>query len=407
MLKSHWAMLGRMRDAGITLAEVVGQYHARGDVPLRLCDVTAERAPWVGTVTAPEFPSPLEVQRRVSQVIERSTYSWLPSRMLPMLPNAGTNKIVSCLSPREVYIQPSPWNDVLEANLGVCLSLQLKCAHLILAKAPLPEEAIFNQKKTAAEERWTARKERHKKCQITKRDRNDNRTKRRKAGEAGVSSDEDPAPGPSWSGDIASAVIYWSNMSGSSSSSPPRGVEVSSSHQPQAARRDKTVGSSSRLVATPVREDQRMTRSHATTGGTGAPEARRPAPRQADPPRRSDERPPSARQIYDGSECPDSDSLQRRRSRGRSSDSVSTPSAPPVAEPSAAPRRLQSLLIQGNGAPEVHVSLVAGRGQGPPPAVVEVGGSAPECAREKDAAIEAAGKSGAALESAGPRCAAP
>jgi hypothetical protein len=28
MLKSHWAMLGRVRNTGITLAEVVGQYHA-------------------------------------------------------------------------------------------------------------------------------------------------------------------------------------------------------------------------------------------------------------------------------------------------------------------------------------------------------------------------------------------
>jgi hypothetical protein len=144
-------MLGRLRSAGITSAEVVGLYHTRGVVllrrqPLRLCDMTAERAPWVGTVTAPELPSPLEVQRRVAQAIGRSTYSWPPSRMLPMLPNAGTEKIVSCSSSQEVYIQPSSWNDVLEANLGVFLSLQLKCAHLVPAKAPLLEEAIFNQK---------------------------------------------------------------------------------------------------------------------------------------------------------------------------------------------------------------------------------------------------------------------
>jgi hypothetical protein len=78
-----------------------------------------------------------------------------------------------------------------------------------------------------------------------------------------------------------------------------------------------------------------------------------------------------------------------------------------VAESSAAPWRLQSLLIRGGGAQEVHVSLVAGGGQGPPPAVVEVGGSAPEHAREKAAAMEAAGQSGAAPESAGPRRAAP
>jgi hypothetical protein len=120
-----------------------------------------------------------------------------------MLPNAGTEKIVSCSSSQEVYIQPSLWNDVLKANLGVFLSLQLKCAHLVPAKAPLPEEAIFNQKKAAVEERRDARKAQHKKRQIAKHDRNDNRTKRRKAGELGVSSDEDPSSEPSWSGDVA------------------------------------------------------------------------------------------------------------------------------------------------------------------------------------------------------------
>jgi hypothetical protein len=57
--------------------------------------MTADQAPWAGTVTAPFLPSPLEVQRRVAQAIERSTYSWTPSRLLPMLPNEGTEKFVS------------------------------------------------------------------------------------------------------------------------------------------------------------------------------------------------------------------------------------------------------------------------------------------------------------------------
>jgi hypothetical protein len=53
MLKSHWVVLGRLRNARITLEEVVGQYHARGVVSLRrrllrLCDMTADRAPWSG-----------------------------------------------------------------------------------------------------------------------------------------------------------------------------------------------------------------------------------------------------------------------------------------------------------------------------------------------------------------------
>jgi hypothetical protein len=96
----------------------------------------------------------------------------------------------------------------------------LKCAHLVPAKAPLPEEAVFNQNQAAAEKRRAARKAQHKKCQIAKRDRNDDRNKRWKAGEQGVSSDEDLSPETSWSGDVASASTDQSNMSGSSSSSP-------------------------------------------------------------------------------------------------------------------------------------------------------------------------------------------
>jgi hypothetical protein len=57
---------------------------------------------------------------------------------------------------------------------------------------------------------------------------------------------------------------------------------------------------------------------------------------------------------------------------------VSTPSVAPVAEPNAAPRRLQSLLIRGGGALDVHVPLITGGGHGLTPAVAEVGGTAPE-----------------------------
>jgi hypothetical protein len=60
------------------------------------------QGPWAGMVTAPEPPTPLEVQRRVAQAIERATYSWPSSRMLPMLPNAGMKKFVSCPSSRQV-----------------------------------------------------------------------------------------------------------------------------------------------------------------------------------------------------------------------------------------------------------------------------------------------------------------
>jgi hypothetical protein len=228
------------------------------------------------------------------------------------------------------------------------------------------------------EKRCVVHKARHKKRQITKRGRNDNRNKRRKVGELGVSSDEDPSLEPSWSGDVTSEAVDWSNMSGSSSSSSPRGTEVSSSWRSQATRRDKTIGSSSRQVAHPAQEDQRMVCTRAVPSGTGASTPQRSAPRQVKPLKRSEERPTSARQPYDGSDHLDSDSLQWRQSQGRSSDSASTLSAPPVAEPSATPWRLQSLLIRGGGAPDVHVSLVTGGGHSPTPAVAEAGGLAPE-----------------------------
>jgi hypothetical protein len=40
--------------------------------------------------------------------------------------------------------------------------LQLKCAYLVPAKAPLPEEVIFNRNKAAMERQRAARKARHK-----------------------------------------------------------------------------------------------------------------------------------------------------------------------------------------------------------------------------------------------------
>jgi hypothetical protein len=89
-----------LQGAGVTLAEVLGRYLARGVVPvrrrpLRLCEMTADRATCTGIVTAPSLPSPLEVQRSVAQAIEMSTYSWPPARLLPMLPHEGIEKFVS------------------------------------------------------------------------------------------------------------------------------------------------------------------------------------------------------------------------------------------------------------------------------------------------------------------------
>jgi hypothetical protein len=161
------------------------------------------------------------------------------------------------------------------------------------------------------------------------------------------------------------------------------------------------------MAARPAQEDQRTVRPRVVPSGTGVYEPQGSMPRQVDPPRRSEERPASARQLYDGSDRPDSDSLQRCRLRARSSDSASTPSTPPVAEPSAAPRHLQSLLIRGGGAPDVHVSLIAGGGHDPSPVVAEAGESAPEQAGERATIVTAADRSRAAPELAGSKCTAP
>jgi hypothetical protein len=136
------------------------------------------------------------------------------------------------------------------------------------------------------------------------------------------------------------------------------------------------------------------------------PPRRRAAPHQADPSRLSEERPTPVRQLFDSSDRPNSDSLQRRRSRAKSTDSASTPSAPQAVDSGAAPRHLQSLLIRGGGAPDVHVSLVAGRGQGPTPAIVEAGGSALERSGERIAAVKVADRSRTAPELAGSKRAA-
>jgi hypothetical protein len=141
------------------------------------------------------------------------------------------------------------------AESSIPLFLQLRCAHLVPAKAPLQEEAIFNRNKAAAERRRAARKAQQKEHEIAKRDWNDNRIKKRKAGERDVSSNEDPSPEPSWSGDMASVVVDQRHMLGSSTLSPPHATEVTSSRRLQIAAREKNTGSSSRSAVCPARED--------------------------------------------------------------------------------------------------------------------------------------------------------
>jgi hypothetical protein len=65
---------------------------------LRLYEMTADQAPWTGTVTTPSLLSPLEVQRHMVQAIGTSTFSWPPARLLPMLPHEGTENFVSLSS---------------------------------------------------------------------------------------------------------------------------------------------------------------------------------------------------------------------------------------------------------------------------------------------------------------------
>jgi hypothetical protein len=109
-----------------------------------------------------------------------------------------------------------------------------------------------------------------------------------------------------------------------------------------------------------------MVRPRVAPSGTSASKSWRAPPRQADPLRRSEERTASVRQLFDGSDRLDSNSLQRHRSRARSTDSASTPSAPQEVDSGAAPWCLRSLLIRGGGELDVHVSLVIGGAKGQP-----------------------------------------
>jgi hypothetical protein len=80
-----------------------------------------------------------------------------------------------------------------------------------------------------------------------------------------------------------------------------------------------------------------MVRPRVAPGGPGAPEARRDPPSRADPPRWSEDRQAPSRHLFDGSDRPDVDSLQRRRSRARSTGSASTLSTSQEADSNATP----------------------------------------------------------------------
>jgi hypothetical protein len=99
-------------------------------------------------------------------------------------------------------------------------------------------------------------------------------------------------------------------------------------------------GGRARQAAHPAREDQRTVRPRVVPSRTEASELQRAAPRQADPLRGSEELTVPICQLYDCSDRSDSDSLQRRRSRGKLTDSASTPSSPQAKDSGATLRRL-------------------------------------------------------------------
>jgi hypothetical protein len=74
----------------------------------------------------------------------------------PDAPQCGNGEIckLSIFSASSIHLLP--WEDLLRFDLDAFLLLQLKCAHLVSAKAPLPEEVIFNQNQAAAEKRRAA-----------------------------------------------------------------------------------------------------------------------------------------------------------------------------------------------------------------------------------------------------------
>jgi hypothetical protein len=149
-----------------------------------------------------------------------------------------------------------------------------------------------------------------------------------------------------------------------------------------------------------------VTRFHPAPGGPGASEVRRDPPRRDDLPRRPEEHEPSPCYIFDDFDRLDTDSVQRCLSQVRSTSSASTPSVPQGADSGTTPRRLQSLIIQGGGAPDVHVPLPAGGGQGPASDVAEVGRTAPESV-ERSVVLELAEHREPASESVGAKRAAP
>ena len=92
--------LHEVKSRGVDLAEVIGAYLLRGVVPLRrrplkLYQMTQERAPFVGTVTADPLPTTDEVRRRVRIIVGNPSLDFPREGVLPMLPAPETVVLVS------------------------------------------------------------------------------------------------------------------------------------------------------------------------------------------------------------------------------------------------------------------------------------------------------------------------
>jgi hypothetical protein len=62
----------------------------------------------------------------------------------PDAPQRGGREICKLSVFSASFIRPLSWDDLLGFDLDAFLLRQLKCAHLVSAKTPFPEEAIFN-----------------------------------------------------------------------------------------------------------------------------------------------------------------------------------------------------------------------------------------------------------------------
>jgi hypothetical protein len=174
-------------------------------------------------------------------------------------------------------------------------------------------------------------------------------------------------------------------MSGSSSSSPSRGTEVSSSRRLQATGRNKTVGSSLRQAAPSAREDQRTVRPRAVPSGMGASEPQRSAPVKSIPQegRRSGCRPPASFMMAPTAPTPVAGEVV---GLGVDADRVAGGGA------KCCTVALAVVAYLGRWSPRRSCVPRRRRAHGPTPAIAEVGGPAPRRAGESVATVEVAGR---------------